>query len=71
VSPLVAAILFHLLLPGWLVWSIGMGLIAWFTLPWRWFCTVVATAINLVAGKLGAIFWGLLQDYQKDRLFSF
>ena len=71
VSPLVAAILFHLLLPGWLVWSIGMGLIAWFTLPWRWFCTVVATAINLVAGKLGAIFWGLLQDYQKDRLILF
>lgn len=71
VSPLVAAILFHLLLPGWLVWSLAMGLIAWFTLPWRWFSTVVATAINLVAGKLGDIFWGLLQDYQKDRLILF
>ena len=71
VSPLVAAILFHLLLPGWLVWSLAMGLIAWFTLPWRWFCTVVATAINLVAGKLGDILWGLLQDYQKDRLILF
>lgn len=71
VSPLVAAILFHLALPGWLVWSMGMGAIAWFTLPWRWFSTVVATAINLVAGKLGDIFWGLLQDYQKDRLILF
>jgi rod shape determining protein RodA len=71
ISPLVAAILFHLLLPGWLAWSLGMGLIAWFTLPWRWFSTVVATAINLVAGKLGDIFWGLLQDYQKDRLVLF
>ncbi|MGB3311200.1 MAG: rod shape-determining protein RodA [Nodosilinea sp.] len=71
VSPLVAAILFHLVLPSWLVWSLGMGLIAWFTLPWRWFCTVLATAINLVAGKLGDIAWGLLQDYQKDRLILF
>ncbi|WP_035984594.1 rod shape-determining protein RodA [Leptolyngbya sp. KIOST-1] len=71
VSPLVAAILFHLLLPGWLVWSLTMGLIAWFTLPWRWFSTVMATAVNLVAGKLGDIFWNLLQDYQKDRLVLF
>lgn len=71
VSPLVAAILFHLLLPSWLVWSLGMGLIAWFTLPLRWFSTVVATAVNLVAGKLGDIFWNLLQDYQKNRLVLF
>lgn len=71
ISPLVAAILFHLVLPGWLVWSLGMGLIAWFTLPWRWFSTVVATAVNLVAGKLGDILWNLLQDYQKDRLVLF
>ncbi|MGB3201768.1 MAG: rod shape-determining protein RodA [Nodosilinea sp.] len=71
VSPLMAAILFHLVLPSWLVWSLGMGLVAWFTLPWRWFSTVVATAVNLVAGKLGDIFWNLLQDYQKDRLVLF
>ncbi|MFQ4136797.1 rod shape-determining protein RodA [Nodosilinea sp. PGN35] len=71
VSPLVAAILFHLLLPGWLVWSIAMGLIAWFTLPWRWFCTVLATAVNLVSGKLGDVMWSLLEDYQKDRLILF
>ncbi|MEA5452277.1 rod shape-determining protein RodA [Leptolyngbya sp. CCNP1308] len=71
VSPLVAAIMFHLVLPGWLVWSLAMGLIAWFTLPWRWFSTVVATAVNLVAGKLGDVAWGLLADYQKDRLVLF
>ncbi|PZV09073.1 MAG: rod shape-determining protein RodA [Leptolyngbya sp.] len=71
VSPLVAAILFHLVLPGWLLWSLGMGLIAWFTLPWRWFSTVLATAVNLVAGKLGDVVWNLLQDYQKDRLVLF
>ena len=71
ISPLVAAILFHLTLPLWLVWSVGMGAIAWMTLPWRWFSTVVATALNLICGKLGDIFWGLLQDYQKDRLILF
>ncbi|MBD1914782.1 MULTISPECIES: rod shape-determining protein RodA [Cyanophyceae] len=71
ISPLVAAIMFHMLLPGWLVWSLAMGLIAWFTLPWRWFSTVVATAINLVSGKLGDVVWGLLEDYQKDRLVLF
>ena len=71
ISPLVEAIMFHMLLPGWLVWSLAMGLIAWFTLPWRWFSTVVATAINLVSGKLGDVVWGLLEDYQKDRLVLF
>ncbi|MGF1566887.1 MAG: rod shape-determining protein RodA [Nodosilinea sp.] len=71
VSPLVAAILFHLVLPMWLGWCLLMGVMAWFTLPWRWFSTVVATAINLISGKLGDVFWGLLQDYQKDRLILF
>lgn len=71
VSPLVATILFYLVLPGWLGWSLAMGLIAWFTLPWRWFSTVLATAINLVSGKLGDMAWSLLKDYQKDRLVLF
>jgi rod shape determining protein RodA len=71
VSPLMATILFHLVLPAWLGWSLAMGLIAWFTLPWRWFSTVLATAINLVSGKLGDMVWSLLKDYQKDRLVLF
>jgi rod shape determining protein RodA len=71
ISPLVAAIIFHFSIPIWLVWSIGMGLIAWFTLPWRLFSTVTVTAINLISGKLGEVFWGLLKDYQKDRLILF
>lgn len=70
-SPLVAAISFHLLLPGWLLWSVIMGLVAWYTLPWRWFSSIFATAINLISGKLGDVFWGLLQDYQKNRLILF
>ncbi|MEB3269481.1 MAG: rod shape-determining protein RodA [Leptolyngbya sp.] len=71
VSPLVAAIVFYFSIPIWLVWSVGMGVIAWTTLPWRLLSTVVATAINLVSGKLGEIFWNILQDYQKDRLTLF
>lgn len=71
ISPLIAAILFHLTLPFWLVWSSLMGVVAWYTLPWRWFSTLVATAINLVCGKVGDIFWQLLHDYQKDRLILF
>jgi rod shape determining protein RodA len=37
ISPLVSAILFNLFLPGWLVWTLAMVTIAWFTLPWRAF----------------------------------
>lgn len=71
ISPLVAAILFHFSIPIWLVWSLGMGIIAWMTLPWRLFSTVTATAVNLISGKLGEVFWGLLKEYQKDRLILF
>jgi rod shape determining protein RodA len=70
-SPLAAMLLFHFSLPVWLVWSVAMGIIAWSTLPWRLFSTVLATAVNLVAGKVGELFWGLLHDYQKDRLILF
>ncbi|HEY9737749.1 MAG TPA: FtsW/RodA/SpoVE family cell cycle protein, partial [Trichocoleus sp.] len=70
-SPLMAALLYHFSLPAWLVWSIAMGTIAWITLPWRLFSTVMATAVNLIAGKVGDVFWGLLHDYQKDRLVLF
>ena len=71
VSPLVAAIVFNLSVPTWLLWSAGMGAIAWYTLPWRWLSSVLATAISLISGKLGQVFWGLLEDYQKDRLVLF
>ncbi len=71
VSPLVAAIVYHFSIPTWLIWSVGMGVIAWCTLPWPLLSTLLATAINLVSGKLGEVFWGLLKDYQKDRLILF
>ncbi len=71
VSPLLAAILFNLSVPVWLIWSAAMGAIAWYTLPWRWLSTVLVTAISLISGKLGQVFWGFLEDYQKDRLVLF
>lgn len=71
VSPLVAAILFNLLPLGYLGWAVLMGAIAWFTLPWRFFSTASAIAINLISGKLAGILWNLLKEYQKDRLTLF
>lgn len=71
ISPIVAAILFNVFLPGWLVWTAAMTVIAWRTLPWALFGAIGAIALNLVAGKLGLILWGLLKDYQKDRLILF
>lgn len=71
VSPLVAVILFNLFLPAWVIWAVVVGAIAWLTLPWRWLGTIAAVAINFLAGELGHILWGVLKDYQKDRLILF
>ncbi len=70
-SPIVSAIMFHLSIPIWLGWCALMGVIAWSTLPWQLFSTIAATALNLVSGKLGQLFWGLLKEYQKNRLTLF
>lgn len=71
VSPIVAVILFNFYLPAWGVWAATMSLIAWRTLPWRWLGGLGAIAVNFAAGQLGHILWGLLQDYQKNRLILF
>jgi len=70
-SPLASAFLYNLLFPGWIVWAGIVGLIAWFTLPWRFFATLVVVAGNFVAGSLGGLLWGLLKEYQKERLTLF
>jgi rod shape determining protein RodA len=70
-SPLVSAFLFNLLFPGWIVWMILMILIALFTLPWRFLATAIVVGANVVAGKLGSVLWGLLKEYQKERLTLF
>jgi rod shape determining protein RodA len=71
VSPLVSAILFHISLPIWIFWALSMGAIAWLTLPWRWLGTIGTAAINLISGELSHLLWGLLKEYQKDRLTLF
>lgn len=70
-SPLVAAILFNVWFPSWLIWTVLMGIVAWKTLPWHRSGTLGAIAINLISGELGHILWGLLKDYQKDRIVLF
>ncbi len=71
VSPLGAAIIESVNLPIWLVWSVLMGVIAWFSLPLRWVSSVLAIGVNIGAGLLGPVLWHALKDYQKDRLIVF
>lgn len=71
VSPIIAIVLFNLYLPAWFAWTAGMAAIAWLTLPWKWLGSIGAIAVNFLAGELGHILWGLLKDYQKDRLILF
>lgn len=71
VSPIIAIVLFNLYLPAWFAWTAGMAAIAWLTLPWKWLGTIGAIGVNFLAGELGHILWGILKDYQKDRLILF
>lgn len=77
VSPLVSAILFslplpfHLSLVVWLLWTVGMGLVGWFSLPFRFLGAFASVVLNLVSAGLGQLLWSLLKDYQKDRLTLF
>ncbi|NMG60645.1 rod shape-determining protein RodA [Geitlerinema sp. P-1104] len=71
VSPMISAILFSLLLPVWFIWVAGMGVLAWLTIPGRWFGAIAALTVNLVSGRLGEVLWNLLKPYQKDRIVLF
>ncbi|MDR9403243.1 MAG: rod shape-determining protein RodA [Halothece sp. Uz-M2-17] len=71
ISPAVAAILFNLYIPAWLGWAGLMFVIAWRTLPRGLLSGCGAIAANFISGGLGNLFWGLLKDYQKDRLILF
>ncbi|MGB5916789.1 MAG: FtsW/RodA/SpoVE family cell cycle protein, partial [Phormidesmis sp.] len=72
ISPLVSAIMFSVYMPVWIGWVVAMGVIAYFSLPW-WsiYSAVTAVVINVASGKLGGVMWGVLKDYQKDRLILF
>jgi rod shape determining protein RodA len=71
VSPLVAAILYSINFPIWMVWVALMGVVGWLTLPSRLMSSVLAIGVNLSAGLLGQVLWHILKDYQKDRLIVF
>jgi rod shape determining protein RodA len=70
-SPLVSMFLYNLLFPGWIIWALIMGILAWLTLPVRFIAAITVIIANFAAGKLSGIVWGLLKDYQKDRLTLF
>lgn len=55
----------------WLVWVAAMGAVGLASLPWPGLGTLGAIGVNGAAGVLGHILWGLLKDYQKDRLILF
>jgi rod shape determining protein RodA len=76
-SPLVSAILFNLLSISPWVWGLGaiwivfISWVGWLSIPYRIIGGIGAAVINLGAGELGHIIWGLLQDYQKARIILF
>ncbi|HEY9837481.1 MAG TPA: FtsW/RodA/SpoVE family cell cycle protein, partial [Vampirovibrionales bacterium] len=71
ISPLVAAFLFSLYLPGWFAWAGLMALIGWRTLPWPFLGALGTVVMNLIVGRIGSILWNILKDYQKERLTTF
>jgi len=72
ISPIVSAILGNVYTPALLGWVAFLGLVAWGSLPWRWFNTIVAVIVNVVSGQLGKYLWSnTLKGYQKDRIMTF
>jgi rod shape determining protein RodA len=70
-SPLIAAILYAVYQPLWVLWAGLMAIIAWRTLPWPKVSSLIALGINVGFGFLGLLFWNVLKDYQKERLIMF
>jgi rod shape determining protein RodA len=54
-----------------LVWCAAMAVTAWFTLPSPVVSAMIAGLTNLSSGAIGHFIWGVLQDYQRDRLTLF
>lgn len=78
-SPIVGAVLFGLhTIPGkgffltlWLIWCLGMGVLALSCLSWRWIGAMVFTGLNVLSGQLGQVAWHILKPYQRARLTIF
>ncbi len=71
ISPIVSAIIFNAYLPAWFVWVAAMMIIGWRSFSWPILGATGAVVVNAVSGGLGHLLWGLLKDYQKDRLILF
>ncbi len=76
IAPLLSAIFFNVLNTNWLIavpllWVLGLGVVAWKTMPWSNVSAFAVVVINLISGKLGQVLWGLLKDYQKQRIILF
>ena len=78
-SPAVAAIIYGFytstneqwMLWTWMGWVVLVcGLAVW-QLPWRRLSVTIVAVLNLSAGILGQIAWGVLQPYQRQRLLIF
>ncbi|MEB3339665.1 rod shape-determining protein RodA [Okeania sp.] len=71
ISPIFSVVLYSVYFPVWIAWISLMAFIAWRTLPLGWLWTPILAGINIASASVGQILWGLLKDYQKDRLTGF
>jgi rod shape determining protein RodA len=54
------------------MWVLGIGYVAWRSLPWRLWGGLGAAVVNLVSSGLGGFIWNnVLRDYQKARITMF
>lgn len=70
-SPIVSAIVFNAFLPAWFVWVAAMVIIGWRSFPFPLLGAIGAFVVNAASGELAHVLWGVLKDYQKDRLILF
>ncbi|GAB4185019.1 MAG: rod shape-determining protein RodA [Coleofasciculaceae cyanobacterium] len=71
ISPIISAIIFNAYLPAWFFWVGGMVYVGWRSFSWPILGALGALALNAISGGLGHMLWGLLKEYQKDRLLLF
>ncbi len=71
ISPVIAAVLFSVWVPAWMLWVGLVGFMAWWSLDRNPALMLTLVVINLISGGLGQWFWNLLQPYQQKRLIIF
>lgn len=71
ISPIISAIIFNAFWPAGLLWVAAMGVVGWRSFSWPLLGAIGGVVVNAVAGELGHVLWGILKDYQKDRLILF